>query len=272
MSTSIHYERHGSGPPLLLLHGVGHHLQGWQPVAERLREEFDVVACDSPGFGRSAPLGGGIEPTIAAYADAFEWLIVELGLERPHVAGSSMGGAIALELARRRAVRSVTAISPIGFWTPAERRFCQLSLGMLARTHPRVRPSIRALVHVRPLRLALFYQLHGYPARVPLDEVLSALEDAWAAPAFVAALAAFNQYRFRSPEKLRRLPVTIVWGRHDRLLLYSRQAPRARAMLPWATHVALDAGHLPFYDDPVAVTEAVRACARSEQKVSAGRR
>jgi pimeloyl-ACP methyl ester carboxylesterase len=265
MTASINYHREGAGPPLLLLHGVGHHWQCWRPVIERLAEEFDVIACDSPGFGRSAPLGAGIEPTVHAYADAFEWFLVELGLERPHVAGNSMGGGIALELARRRAVRSVTAISPVGFWTPAERRFCQLSLGALARTPAGARPLIRALAHTRAGRFALCFQLYGYPTRVPLGEAISALDDAWAAPAFTDALAAFSQYRREAPEKLKRVPVTIAWGRRDRLLLYGRQAPRARAMMPWATHVTLGAGHLPFHDDPAAVAEVIRRCARSEQ-------
>ena len=60
---------------------------------------------------RSAALPASIEPTISAYVDAFEWFFVELGLERPHVAGNSMGGAIALELARGRSIRSVSAFS-----------------------------------------------------------------------------------------------------------------------------------------------------------------
>jgi pimeloyl-ACP methyl ester carboxylesterase len=114
MSISINYDREGSGPPRVLLHGVGHHWQTWRAVIERLAGEFDVIACDSPGFGRSAPLPAGIEPTIPAYADAFERFFIELGLERPHVAGNSMGGAIALELARRGAIQSATAFSPAG--------------------------------------------------------------------------------------------------------------------------------------------------------------
>ena len=104
MSLAINYHRTGSGPPLVLLHGVGHHWQAWEPVIERLAVEFDVIACDTPGFGRSAPLPAGVTPTIPAYVDAFEWFFAELGLERPHVAGNSMGGGLALELARGRAV------------------------------------------------------------------------------------------------------------------------------------------------------------------------
>jgi pimeloyl-ACP methyl ester carboxylesterase len=253
----------------VLLHGIGHHWQAWQPVIERLASEFDVIACDSPGFGHSAPLAPGIEPTIPAYADAFEWFFAELGLERPHVAGNSMGGAIALELARGRAVRSVSAFSPAGFWTPAELRFCQLSLRMLADTPAPARPALQALARTRRGRIALFSQTFGYPARLPAEEAVATLTDAWAAPAFAAALDAFRQYRFGSPQQLRNTPLTIAWGRRDRLLPYRLQAPRARALLPWATHVTLGAGHVPFYDDPAAAAEVIRARARARTAAGA---
>jgi pimeloyl-ACP methyl ester carboxylesterase len=271
MSPSINYHREGEGPTLVLLHGIGHHWQAWEPVIDLLVGEFDVIACDSPGFGRSAALPGSIEPTIAAYADAFEWFFAELGLERPHVAGNSMGGAIAMELARGRAIRSVSAFSPAGFWTPAERRFCQVSLTALASTPGVLRPAVEGLARRERGRIALFSQTFGYPARLPAEEAVATLRDAWASPAFAGALAAFRQYRFAAPEQLRSTPLTIAWGSRDRLLPYRLQAPRARAMLPWATHVTLAAGHVPFYDDPAAVAEVIRVRAREAAAVP-GRR
>jgi pimeloyl-ACP methyl ester carboxylesterase len=268
VSASINHHRQGEGPPLVLLHGVGHHWQAWKPVIPLLAEKFDVIACDSPGFGRSAPLTAGIEPTIPAYVDAFEWFFAELGLERPHVAGNSMGGAIALELARRRAVSTATAFSPAGFWTAAERRFCQLSLGALATTPRPLRPLVAALARTEAGRVVLFSQNFGYPRRLPADEAVATLADAWGAPAFAGALAAFREYRFAAPEDLRGTPVTVAWGAKDRLLPYRLQAPRARKMLPWATHVTLGAGHVPFWDDPAAVAEVVRAGAWSPAATS----
>lgn len=259
MSIQLNYHREGEGPPLVLLHGIGHHWQAWTPVIERLKDEFDVLACDSPGFGRSAPLPAGIEPTITSYADAFEWFLAELGLERPHVAGNSMGGAIALELARRRAVSSVTAISPAGFWTPAERRFCQLSLSALASTPPAAQGTVEAAARTRAGRIALFSQTFGYPARLPAEEAVSTLRDAWASPIFTEALKAFDSYTFEKPDQLHNTPVTVAWGVRDKLLPYRLQAPRARSMMPWATHVALGAGHVPFYDDPAAVAATIAA-------------
>ncbi|MCW2614662.1 MAG: alpha/beta hydrolase fold protein, partial [Frankiales bacterium] len=137
----MHHFRQGSGDPLVLVHGVGHHWQAWRPVIEQL-DGFDVLATDSPGFGRSAALPAGVAPTVWAYVDAFEAFFAEQGLERPHVAGNSMGGAIALELARRGAVRSATALSPAGFWTPGELRYTQLSLGALAGMPRPLRPAV----------------------------------------------------------------------------------------------------------------------------------
>ena len=199
---TFNYHRAGTGPPLVLLHGVGHHWQAWRPVIDQLVASFEVIACDSPGFGRSAPLPANIEPTIYAYAEAFAGFFAELGIGRPHVAGNSMGGAIALELARRQAVGSVTAFSPAGFWTPAERRFCQLSLGVLAGLPPPLRPPTRALARTRAGRIAFFKQTFGWPTRIPAAEAMATLDDAWAAPAFARTLAAFAHYDFTAGEQL----------------------------------------------------------------------
>jgi pimeloyl-ACP methyl ester carboxylesterase len=265
----LNLHREGNGPPLVLLHGVGHHWQAWQPVIERLADSFDVIACDSPGFGRSAALPVDVAPTIPAYVDAFAGFFTELGLERPHVAGNSMGGAIALELARRQAVASATAFSPAGFWSPAERRFCQLSLGLLGGIPRPLRPALRALAATRPGRVALFRQTFGWPIRLPAAEAVATLDDGWAAPALAGALAAFDHYDFSAGEELRGTPVTVAWGRYDRLLIYARQAPRARAALPWARHVTLGAGHVPFFDDPAAAAETIRGSVAAAEAAAA---
>jgi pimeloyl-ACP methyl ester carboxylesterase len=254
----MNYHRAGAGPTVVLIHGIAHHWQAWQPVIERLVSGFDVIACDSPGFGRSAPLPAGVEPTVEAYVDAFAAFFSELGVGHPHVAGNSMGGAIALELARRETVGSATAFSPAGFWTPGERRFSQLSLSLLGSVPLPLRPAVRALGATRAGRAVLFKQTFGWPTRMPPHEAVATLDDAWAAPAFAETLDAFNHYDFDGGDELRGTPVTIAWGRYDRLLIYSRQAPRARERLPWARHLTLGAGHVPFFDDPAAVAETIR--------------
>lgn len=257
----MHHHRSGSGAPLVLIHGIGHHWQAWRPVIERLHGDYDVIACDSPGFGQSPPLPAGTTPTVWVYVDAFEEFFAEQGLAAPHVVGSSMGGAIALELARRGAAASVTAISPAGFWTAAERRYARLSLAALARMPAPLQPGVLRLARTSPGRAALLALLVKRPSAVPFDEVEATLQDAFAAPAFAAALAAFEQYTFTGGGELDERRVTVAWGDADRLLPYSRQAPRARAVLPHARHVTLDGGHLAFLDAPDAVASVVRATA-----------
>jgi pimeloyl-ACP methyl ester carboxylesterase len=97
----VGYERAGQGPPLVLLHGyVGDGATTWRGQLEGLSDRFTVVAWDMPGAGMSSdpPESFGLE----GYADCLAGFIGRLGLERPHVAGLSLGGALALELYRRR--------------------------------------------------------------------------------------------------------------------------------------------------------------------------
>ncbi|PZG16350.1 alpha/beta fold hydrolase [Nonomuraea aridisoli] len=114
------FERRGSGEPLILVHGIGHHRRTWLPVLDRLAAARTVIAVDLPGFGASAGLPEPIPYTAESLADAVESFCVRLGVREPHVAGHSLGGYIALELASRGVVRTATALSPVGFWTRPE--------------------------------------------------------------------------------------------------------------------------------------------------------
>jgi 3-oxoadipate enol-lactonase len=94
----FHYERGGSGEPLLLIQGMsGTHLSWGEPFKGALEENFDVVAFDNRGIGLSGPVDGPF--TIVEMAEDTAALLGELGLESAHVVGISMGGMIAQELA-----------------------------------------------------------------------------------------------------------------------------------------------------------------------------
>jgi pimeloyl-ACP methyl ester carboxylesterase len=94
----FHYERGGSGEPLLLVQGMsGTHVSWGEPFLAPLRESFDVVAFDNRGIGLSAPIDGPF--TIVEMAADAAGLLGELGVESAHVVGISMGGMIAQELA-----------------------------------------------------------------------------------------------------------------------------------------------------------------------------
>ena len=113
----VGYERAGEGPPLVLLHGyVGDGPTLWRRQLEELADELTVVVWDAPGTGRSAdpPETFGM----AGYADCLAGFIAQLGLERPHVAGLSFGGALALEFFRRHrgVARSLVLVSAYAGW------------------------------------------------------------------------------------------------------------------------------------------------------------
>jgi pimeloyl-ACP methyl ester carboxylesterase len=113
----IAYERAGAGPSLVLLHGyVGDGPTTWRRQIEALSDDFTVVAWDAPGAGRSSdpPERFGL----AGYADCLAGFVERLGLEAPHIAGLSFGGALALELYRRHAAipSSLVLVSAYAGW------------------------------------------------------------------------------------------------------------------------------------------------------------
>ena len=255
----LNFHREGSGESLVLIHGIAHHWQGWSPVIPYLARQFEVVAVDSPGFGESADLPAGEPQTMQRYTVGYEAFFAELSLERPHVAGNSMGGGIALELARRGKVRSATAISPAGFWTGLERHWVRLVLGTYANLPLPLRPAARAAVGTTAGRIALGRLLFAHPERMPPEVAVSTLENTWRSGATNPTLAALDSYEFEAGHELADAVVTIAWGSKDRLLFFSRQQPRAQGALPHARHVVMgDVGHTPTYDDPALIAEIIK--------------
>jgi pimeloyl-ACP methyl ester carboxylesterase len=247
MPTGLHHRRDGAGPPLALLAGIGMSGAAWRPVVARLQGEREVWSIDLPGFGRSEALGGGGPCGIAALADAAERFIAEAGLERPHVAGNSLGGAVGLELGRRGTVASVTAISPAGFASRPARRFAGVSLRLTHRAGRLLRPAAPRLVARPGLRRILYGQMFAHPERLTPGEAYDHLTTMLDGVAFHDVLTELDGHRFAGEI---RVPVTIGWGTRDGLLLPT-QARRARRLLPGARHVWLrGCGHVPMSDDP----------------------
>jgi pimeloyl-ACP methyl ester carboxylesterase len=258
---TIAFDVQGDGPPLVLLHGTGSRRGVWDPVLGALARERRTYAVDLPGFGDSP--AEDFEPGPHGYVARLARWFAEQGLERPHVAGNSMGGGIALELARAGLVASVTAISPVGFWTQRELRFGQTSIRASRAIAGQIRPALPALAGSALGRTVLLGQMRARPWQMPADEVIAEVDAFVDAPWVDRALDAFGRYRFHDGEQLRGVAVTIAWGTRDWLLI-PRQAARARRMLPWARHVALrGCGHLPFHDDPAAVAAVLLAGSQS---------
>jgi pimeloyl-ACP methyl ester carboxylesterase len=257
------YERRGTGEPLVLLHGIGHHWRGWEPVLDRLAAVHDVIAVDLPGFGDS-PWPADVGPTdMAGTVEAIAAFLAGLGLDRPHVAGNSLGGAIALELAVAGLASSATALSPAGFYGPWGRRWAvgALNVHRLAAHLPA--PALRAAFRVRPLRAASFGMIFGRPARLTVEMALLDAAALRSARAFATVAKMGRSYTFQGSPTV---PVTVAWGTRDRILPY-RQSAVARRHLPEARHVDLPGcGHVPMNDDPDLVASVILATTRTVRR------
>ncbi|MEV8545642.1 alpha/beta hydrolase [Streptomyces sp. NPDC051572] len=255
-TVTVSYARVGSGEPLLLLHGIGHHRQAWDPVVDILATERDVIAVDLPGFGASPALPEGLAYDLTTTAAVFRAFCEALGLERPHVAGNSLGGLMALELGREKVVRSVTALSPAGFWTQAERRYAfgvLLTMRRIARSMPL--PLVEKLARTTAGRTVLTSTIYARPGRRSPEAVVAETLALVNAPGFDDTLRAGTSVRFT--DDIPGIPVTVAWGTQDRLLL-RRQGVRAKQMIPRSRLVRLPGcGHCPMSDDPALVARVI---------------
>jgi pimeloyl-ACP methyl ester carboxylesterase len=258
-------KRHGgSGEPLVLIHGIGHRLQAWEPVFDRLAEHHEVIAIDLPGFGESPVPDGGMPRDMAATVASIAAAFAEWGLDRPHVAGNSLGGAISLELAAVGAVRSATAFSPAGFFTPAERRRALRILNTLrANTFAPV-PVIRMTLRSPSLRAASFGPLVARPAQLDIERALGDALALRRGRGFRSVARSSRDYRFDGSRLDAAVPVTVGWGERDKIL-GSHQAERVKTVIPSARVVTMpQCGHVPMSDDPDLVISLILQTTRSQ--------
>ncbi len=245
----LNHHRVGAGEPLVLIHGIGSRWQVWEPVLGRLAEEREVLALDLPGFAGSPPPPPGTPAGIASLTRLVSEFLDDLGWERPHVAGNSLGGWISLELAKQGRVRSATALSPAGFQNGAEAIFQQSTLRTSVALARALAPRVDSLVTRPGLRVLLFGQMMARPQAIPPADAAASVRALADAPWFDETLAAANRDRFRGGEQIA-VPTTIGWGQKDHLLL-PWQARRAGRLIPSARVTMLrGCGHVPTYDDP----------------------
>jgi pimeloyl-ACP methyl ester carboxylesterase len=247
---ALNHHRGGTGEPLVLIHGIGSRWQIWDPVLPDLERERDVIALDLPGFGASEMSAHDQAPGLETLTGSVIALLDELSLERPHVAGNSLGGWLALELAKRGRVASATALSPAGFWRNSfEATYASASLRLTMLATRMLAPFVDSLLESPAARIATLGQVFGHPTRVPPADAAATVRAAAGAPAFAELIRPLVSQTFAGGEEIT-VPVTIAWGERDHLLL-PRQAARAAQLIPHARSIWLyDCGHVPTYDDP----------------------
>jgi pimeloyl-ACP methyl ester carboxylesterase len=250
--------RAGEGEPLLLVHGLGLSWASWKPVLPLLTREHHVLALDLPGFGSAPPLQDRT-PTVAVLTDAVEAELDRADLGRVHVAGNSLGGWIALELARRDRATSVVALSPSGLEAPPE-RVAVISMNELMRTRKVAAAPVAGLTTADlASRSAMLGGLHGRPWRVPASDARAEIRDFANAPGFHETLYATTGTRTATGLNDIHVPARICVGTRD-LMLGALTAPRFAAAVPGAQLIPLPGcGHVPMADDPELVADAITA-------------
>jgi pimeloyl-ACP methyl ester carboxylesterase len=258
-------ERRGAGEPLLLLHGTGGSRMHWRPVVGALSAGREVLVVDLPGHGASDPPPEGVTHTPIGYAELLGRMLDQLGLDAVDVAGNSVGGWTALELAKRGRARSVVAIGPAGLWARRDPWRCVFALwsqhkmgrafGWAAPPFLR-KPATRALIMGGTV---------GRPRQMPAGDAIEMASTYASTPCFKQHLAETRRARFAGGADIE-APITLAWGEKDRLL--PAKARLTDELPAGARKVTLPGcGHLPMWDDPELVTRTILAGANRESAV-----
>jgi len=253
--------RDGAGEPLVLLHGINASWRVWRPVLAALQAKHDVFAPTLPGHRGGPPLDPGQPVSIGLLADGVERILDAAGIERAHLAGNSLGGWIAIELARRGRARSVVALSPAGGWTSDR------DLGRVVRLLEAARMLIErrdALGLTDLMRRPRFRRLALRQAMtrgdlIPPQEVLEMMEDTAGCTMFTGFI---DWIRGAEPIASSNTPVDcpirVAWAEEDRTIPFARYGCPLLAALDRAELVTLrGVGHIPMYDDPALVARTI---------------
>jgi pyruvate dehydrogenase E2 component (dihydrolipoamide acetyltransferase) len=229
----------GSAAPVLLIHGFGGDLNSWMFTQPALAEDRRVVALDLPGHGGSVKeVGTGDAETLAGSVEA---ALAALGIERYHLVGHSLGGALAALVALHRPERasSLSLIAPAGLGPEINGAFISAFLAAGRR-----REAIEAL--------SLLVHDPGMVSRFMVEEVLRYKRLDGVAAALTAIAAAWFPHGRQAVDLGARitalpLPVQIIWGRADRIVPVAH-TDALSARLP--VHVLDETGHLPHLEKP----------------------
>jgi pimeloyl-ACP methyl ester carboxylesterase len=258
------YVRAGSGPVLLLVHGIGDSSDTWRSVFERLAQDHTVIAPDLLGHGRSEKPRA--DYTVAGYANGMRDLLSLLEIDRATVVGHSLGGGVAAQFAYQ-------------FPERCERLVLVGSGGVGRTVSPLLRMAavpgaevLMPLFGLPPVKLAsrlgaslmrIFDTALGHDAEEMLA-VFDALPNTEARRAILRTLRSGVDWRGQVITMLDRsylaqgLPTLIVWGRRDAIIPLGH-ARLAQLAFPGSELEIFDeAGHFPHHSDPVRFASVIR--------------
>lgn len=263
--------RGGSGGPLLLLHGVGATWRVWTPVLAHLEPHHDVLAPTLLGHGGAARLAPGIAPSMDALVDGVEEELNRAGLRRVHIVGNSLGGWVALELARRGRAQSVILFSPAGAWRSQRRVTAvatgiRLSVGTLAL----FAAHADAIAARGWLRWLLLSSQVAHPDRVPPEELAATIRACADAPVVAPLLRVLPQCHLDPLPAERPYPVRVVWAQPDRVIPFRHFGAPMLERVPGAELIHQPGvGHVPMSDEPATIARLILEVTRAVDRTAA---
>jgi len=196
--------------------------------------------------------------SIEHLVDDLERLLDELGLAKAHLAGNSLGGWVALELARRGRALTVCALSPAGAWG-SERDELVATLRRAVRDIQRSRRILPLVARSRHIRRFALRNSALYGERVSPTEFLSLTDDVIGCQISGDLLASDARL---SPLDPTPCPITLAWSAEDRIFPIEAYRSRACELIPGADFIVLDdVGHVPMLDDPRLVAQTILSSA-----------
>jgi pimeloyl-ACP methyl ester carboxylesterase len=235
----------------VLLHGLGHRRQAWDAVLPLLTPHRTVTTIDLPGHGESDDLDAKGQDPVEVIGGQVIALLNELKIGRPHIAGNSLGGALALGAGARGRAKTVTGLSPAGFWAASwQYPYCKGVFNSMQAAAANLGPNVTKLAGSAAGRTVLNAAIMAKPWRISAEQAEGD------AIAFFRAKDAVRQILAERLEfaEAANIPsdvrVTIAWGAKDRLLPRS-QGHVAKRHLPTARFLLLPGcGHVPMTDNP----------------------
>jgi pimeloyl-ACP methyl ester carboxylesterase len=250
----------GTGEPLLLLHPFALCADAWDPVLPALERHHEVHVATFPGHMGGAAVPPGFRYSIASSVDLAEAELDAAGIDRIHIAGNSLGGWFAIELARRGRALSTVAIAPGGGWekgSAEERRLLRTfrHIGRMVRVGGPLAPVLGYVSAARRLGLR---HVVARPDRLTARQAAFLMHAPYRCDAFHDVLQRLPHEPDPPRVDASAGPLRVVWGSEDRLLPLRGYSERWRRLLPTAEWVVLEgAGHVPMYDDPARVAELI---------------
>ncbi len=255
----------GSGPVILLIHGIADNSSTWSPVHAKLAQRFTVIAPDLLGHGQSDKPRA--DYSAAAYANGMRDLLSVLDIERVTVVGHSLGGGVAMQFAYQfpQLVDRLVLVSTGGVTKDVHfaLRWASLPMGgeaLALLRLPMVLPTMQIVGRALGTVLGSTAVGHDLPEVL---RILTDLPEPKASSAFTRTLRSVVDWRGQMVTMLDRcyltqsVPVQLIWGTQDVVVPVSH-AWMAHAAMPGSRlEIFEKSGHFPFRDDPARFIEVV---------------